>query len=66
MGRGIGYEYAHLYRDHYSGQPYLPEEIRGARIYEPSESGHEQEIRSYLYRLTGDERYRKPEDLLDR
>ena len=47
-------------------QPYLPEEIRGARIYEPSESGHEQEIRSYLYRLTGDERYRKPEDLLDR
>ena len=66
MGRGIGYEYAHLYRDHYSGQPYLPEELRGTRIYEPSENGYEQEIRSYLYRLTGDERYTGPEELLDR
>ena len=65
MGRGIGYEYAHLYRDHYSGQPYLPESLRGTRLYEPSENGHEKQIREHLYRLTGDERYRTPEDLLD-
>ena len=66
LGRGIGYQYAHLYKEHYSGQPYLPEGIRGARLYEPSENGYEQQIRERLYRLTGDERYKKPEELLDR
>ena len=66
LGRGIGYQYAHLYREHYSGQPCLPEGIRDVRLYEPAESGYEQQIRERLYRLTGDERYRRPEDLLDR
>ena len=36
------------------------------RLYEPSEMGYEQQIRDRLYRLTGDERYRRPEELLDR
>ena len=58
--------YAHLYKEHYSGQPYLPEEVRGSRLYEPSENGCEQQIRERLYRLTGDGRYRTAEDLLDR
>ena len=66
LGRGIGYQYAHLYREHYSGQPCLPEGIRDARLYEPAETGYEQQIRERLYRLTGDERYRRPEELLDR
>lgn len=66
LGRGLGYQYAHLYKEHYSGQPYLPEEVRGSRLYEPSENGCEQQIRERLYRLTGDGRYRTAEDLLDR
>ena len=66
LGRGIGYQYAHLYEEHYSGQPYLPEAVRGARLYEPSENGYEKEIRTRLYRLTGDERYTQPEQLLER
>ena len=66
LGRGIGYQYAHLYEDHYSGQPYLPEVVRGVHLYAPSENGHEQQIRDRLFRLTGDERYREPEDLLKR
>ena len=66
LGRGIGYQYAHLYEDHYSGQPYLPEAVRGVHLYAPSENGHEQQIRDRLFRLTGDERYREPEDLLKR
>ena len=66
LGRGIGYQYAHLYRDHYSGQPYLPEAVRGEHLYEPSRNGYEQKIRDRLYGLTGDERYRRPEELLDR
>jgi putative ATPase len=66
LGRGLGYQYAHLYKEHYSGQPYLPEGIRGEKLYEPSENGYEQQIRSRLCRLTGDTRYQEPEDLLDR
>ena len=66
LGRGIGYQYAHLYKEHYSGQPYLPEEVRGTHLYEPSENGHEQRIRERLYRLTGDDRYRSPEELMER
>jgi putative ATPase len=66
LGRGLGYQYAHLYKEHYSGQPCLPEGIRGAELYQPSENGYEQEIRRRLYRLTGNERYERPEELLDR
>ena len=66
LGRGIGYQYAHLYQEHYSGQPYLPEAVRGVHLYEPSENGYEKEIRTRLYRLTGDERYTQPEQLLER
>ncbi|MDO5486348.1 MAG: replication-associated recombination protein A [Sarcina sp.] len=66
LGRGIGYQYAHLYQEHYSGQPYLPEAVRGVHLYEPSENGYEKEIRNRLYRLTGDERYTQPEQLLER
>lgn len=66
LGRGIGYQYAHLYEEHYSGQPYLPEAVRGARLYQPSENGYERAIRERLYRLTGDERYTAPEELLER
>ena len=66
LGRGIGYQYAHLYEEHYSGQPYLPEAARGVHLYEPSENGYEKEIRTRLYRLTGDERYTQPEQLLER
>ena len=44
----------------------LPEAVRGVHLYEPSENGYEKEIRTRLYRLTGDERYTQPEQLLER
>ena len=66
LGRGIGYQYAHLYRGHYSGQPYMPEKVQGVHLYEPSENGYEEKIRTHLYELTGDSRYQEPEELLDR
>ena len=66
LGRGIGYEYSHVFRDHYSGQPYLPEGIRGTELYRPSENGQEKRIREHLYELTGDERYRRREELAER
>lgn len=66
LGRGIGYEYSHVFRNHYSGQPYLPEKIRGTELYRPSENGQEKKIREHLYDLTGDERYRRQEELAER
>jgi putative ATPase len=66
LGRGIGYEYSHVFRDHYSGQPYLPEQIRGTELYRPSENGQEKTIRQHLYDLTGDERYVRHEELAER
>lgn len=63
LGHGIGYQYAHLYADHYSGQYYLPEELRGEEIYEPSGNGYEEKIREHMYRLTGASKYKDPQVL---
>ena len=48
LGHGTGYLYAHDYPDHYVRQQYLPDEIAGARFYEPGENGQEKEIREWL------------------
>lgn len=48
LGRGIGYEYAHDYPKHFSKQRYLPEELKDAHFYEPSDLGYEKEVRRYL------------------
>ncbi len=66
LGHGIGYEYAHLYKGHYSGQPYLPEKIQGQVLYTPSENGYEKHIRAHMQALTGQERYGEPEQLAER
>ncbi len=51
LGHGIGYKYAHDYPEHYVKQQYLPGEIRDARFYEPTEIGHEKNIKERLERL---------------
>ena len=66
LGHGIGYEYAHIYEGHYSGQPNLPEEIRDEQLYEPSENGYERRIREHMSKLTGKVKYAQPEDLMPR
>src|SRR6185295_2888948 len=48
LGYGAGYKYAHDYDDAYVPQEYLPEPLRGARWYEPSEFGYEKEIRKRM------------------
>ena len=53
LGRGTGYKYAHNYPGHYVEQQYLPDEVQGARFYEPSDSGYEKQIREYLEGLRG-------------
>ena len=66
LGRGIGYQYAHIYEEHYAGQPCLPEKLRGIRLYQPSENGYEQKIRERMAHLTGDPRYTEKEESLPR
>ena len=51
LGRGIGYEYSHEFKNHYSGQPYLPEGLRGTVFYECSEQGYEAVQKQWLRKL---------------
>jgi len=51
LGHGIGYKYAHDYPNHYVEQQYLPDEIKDARFYVPSENGYEKNIREYFKKI---------------
>ena len=64
LGRGIGYQYAHDYENHYAGQPMLPDQLQGRRFYRPSENGYEKTIRDHMAFITGDPSYTEPERLL--
>ena len=48
LGHGIGYQYAHNYPNHYVKQQYMPSEILGTTFYEPSDNGHEKEIKEWM------------------
>ena len=51
LGHGIGYKYAHDYPEHYVKQQYLPDEIKDAKFYEPTDIGYEKGIKERLERL---------------
>lgn len=51
LGRGIGYKYAHDFPNHYADQQYLPDEIKDAKFYLPSDNGLEKEIKERLKRI---------------
>ncbi len=48
LGHGQGYIYPHDYPHHFKEQAYLPEKIRTARYYEPTDNGAEAKIHAYL------------------
>ena len=48
LGRGLDYKYAHDYPNHYVEQQYMPSEIQKAKFYEPSDNGHEKEIKEWM------------------
>ena len=54
LGHGTGYKYAHDYPEHYVKQQYLPDEIKNAKFYEPTEMGYEKEIKERLDKLNGE------------
>src|SRR5947208_2277412 len=48
LGYGAGYKYAHAYEDAYVPQDYLPEALRGATWYLPTEFGYEKTIKERM------------------
>ena len=55
LGHGIGYKYAHDYPNHYVEQQYLPDEIKDAKFYIPTENGYEKQIREHFKKIKGHE-----------
>lgn len=47
----VGYKYAHLYKNHYVTQQYLPDALEGMTFYEPSDNGKEVEIKKWFEKL---------------
>ena len=48
---GIGYKYAHDYKNHYVKQQYLPDELEGTVFYEPTDNGYEKKIKEHLDKI---------------
>lgn len=51
LGHGVGYKYAHSYRNNYVEQQYLPYELSGTEFYRPSGNGYEVKISEHLKRI---------------
>ena len=48
LGYGKGYLYAHDFKDQFTEQEFLPDEISGTKFYEPGENPKEKNIRNFL------------------
>ena len=51
LGHGVGYKYAHNYKNHYVKQQYLPDSLQGSHFYEPTDNGYEANIREHMNRI---------------
>ncbi|MCV2394563.1 replication-associated recombination protein A [Actinotalea sp. M2MS4P-6] len=51
IGHGAGYRYAHDEPHAVAAQQYLPDELRGARYYAPSDRGYERQVAERLARI---------------
>lgn len=51
LGKGIGYQYAHNFPNHYVDQQYLPSEILGEKFYELSDMGYEKTLKEYMKKI---------------
>jgi putative ATPase len=48
LGYGKDYKYDHDFVDHFSGQEFLPDKLRGRRYFFPSQFGFEKEIQKRM------------------
>ena len=51
LGHGIGYKYAHDYKNHYVKQQYLPYELSGKEFYRPDGNGYEAKIKEHMKKI---------------
>ena len=51
LGHGVGYQYAHDYKNHYVKQQYMPYELDGREFYHVSGMGYEKKIREHMRAL---------------
>ncbi len=54
QGYGKNYKYSHDYEGNFSPQEYLPEEIKGSKLYDPGNNARENELRKTLRFWWGD------------
>ncbi len=50
VGYGENYQYAHDFEGNFIDQEFMPDKLRGQKIYDPLSTGREGELRSYLRR----------------
>ena len=51
LGHGIGYQYAHNYKNHYAKQQYLPDELVGSSFYRLGDLGEEARMKAWLKKI---------------
>lgn len=51
LGHGIGYKYAHNYKNNYVKQQYLPYELNSTEFYKPTNNGYEAKITEHMKKL---------------
>jgi putative ATPase len=54
MGYSKGYKYSHDFENNFEAQEYLPEELKGTKLYEPGQNARENELRQRLKKLWQD------------
>jgi putative ATPase len=54
IGYGKDYKYAHSYEGNFTDQDFLPDEIKGTKLYNPGNNAREQESKEKLKKLWGD------------
>jgi putative ATPase len=48
LGYGKEYKYSHGYADNFSEQEYLPDAVKGSKLYDPGKNQREEEMRNFL------------------
>jgi putative ATPase len=51
LGHGLGYKYAHDFKNHYVKQQYLPDELKDRTFYNLSDMGYEKKLKEYLEKI---------------
>jgi len=51
LGHGLGYKYAHDFKNHYVKQQYLPDELKDRTFYRLSDMGYEKKLKEYLEKI---------------